>query len=52
MFIAMHDDREAWSHIDGLEQDCNNSSALVIGKLQSYTKLSIYTNGDKLTSGI
>ena len=29
-------------HIDGLVQDCSNSSALAMGLLQSYTKPTVW----------
>ena len=31
-----------WCHIDGLVQDCSNSSVLAVDLLQSCTKLSIW----------
>ena len=33
-------------HINGLVQDCSNSSALALELLQSYTKPSIYLGYD------
>ena len=36
--------QEIGHNIDGLEQDCSNSSALAMELLQSYAKSSIYKN--------
>ena len=41
-----------YTHIDGLVQDCSNSSALAMELLQSCTKPSIYTSGLAVSQNI
>ena len=41
---AIREIKEFAAHIDGLVQDCSNSSALATELLQSCTKPSIYTS--------